>query len=93
MIPIIISSDKMVMSFSYRDQILWPVYITIGNLDVKIQQSQKWPRILLLGSIPTIYEQSKHANNKNKDLKAKIYHIALKTMLQCTYLSISSVGF
>ena len=37
--------------------------------------------ILLLGSIPIIYERSEDANNKNKDLKAKIYHIPLKTIL------------
>lgn len=38
-IYILISSNKMVMSFNYRDQIWWPVYIIIGNLDTKTQQS------------------------------------------------------
>ncbi len=75
----------MVMSLSHRDQTLWPVYITIGNLDAKTRRSLKRPRTLLLGSILIIYERSKDANNKDKDLKAKIYHMALKTMLQCTY--------
>ena len=83
----------MVMSFSHSNQTLWSVYITIENLDVKTRQSQKLPRMLFLSSIPIFYEQSEDANNKNKDLKAKIYHIALKSMLQRTYLSISFVGF
>ena len=80
-IPILISSDKTVMSLSHGDQTLWPVYITIGNLDAKTRRSQKRPGTLLLGSIPIIHERSEDANNKNKDLKAKIYHMALKTML------------
>ncbi len=40
-ILILISSDKTVMNLSHGDQTLWPVYITIGNLDAKIRQSQK----------------------------------------------------
>lgn len=39
-ISILHSSCKTVISFSYGDQTLWPIYITIGNLDSKIQQSQ-----------------------------------------------------
>lgn len=31
--------------------------------------------------ISIIYEQSEDTNNKNKDLKTKIYYIALKTIL------------
>ena len=92
-IPILISSDKMVISLSYKDQTLWPVYITIGNLDAKTRQSEKRLETLFLGSIPIVHKRSEDANNKNKDLKAKIYHIALKTILQCTYPSISFVGF
>ncbi len=80
----------MVMSFSHRDQTLWPVYITIGNLDAKTRRSQKRSGTLLLGSIPIIYERSEDANNQNKDLKAKIYHMTLKTMLQRTYPGLSS---
>ncbi len=78
------------MSRSHGDQTLWPVYIIIGNLDAKTQQSQKRPGTLLLGSIFIIHERSEDANNKNKDLKVKIYHMALKIMLQCTYLGLSS---
>ena len=81
------------MSLNYGDQTLWPVYITIGNLDAKTQRSQKRPGILLLGSIPIVHERSEDANNKDKDLKLKIYHMTLKTMLQRTYSSFPSVDF
>ena len=90
---IFISSDKTVMSFSHEDLTLWPVYITITNLDATTRQSQKRPGMLFFGSIPIVHERSEDANNKNKDLKTKIYHMALKTILQCTYPNIPSVGF
>lgn len=34
-----------------------------------------------------IYKWSKNANNKNKDLKTKIYYIALKIILKHIYPS------
>ena len=37
------------MSLSHEGQTLWPVYITIGNLDTKTWQSQKQPETLFLG--------------------------------------------
>ena len=80
-IPILILSNKMIMSLSHRDQTLWPVYITIGNLNAKTRRSQKRLKTLLLGSILIIHKWSKDANIKDKDLKAKIYHMALKTIL------------
>ena len=65
-IPILISSDKTVMSLSLGDQTLWLVYITIGNLDAKTWQSKKGPGTLLLGSILIIHERSEDANNKTR---------------------------
>ena len=61
---------------------IWPVYITIGNLDAKTHWSQNQLGTLLLASIPIVHEQSEDSNNKDKDLKAKIYYQALKTMLK-----------
>ena len=81
------------MSFDHGDQTLWLVYISIGNLDAKTRQSQKWPRILLLGSIPIIHERSEDVKNRDKDFKAKIYHMALKTILQYTYPSFLFIDF
>ena len=80
-IPILLSSDKTVMSLSHGDQTLWPVYITISNLDSKTRRSQTRPGTLLLGSIPIVHKRSEDGNNKDQDLKAKIYHLALTTML------------
>lgn len=80
-LPILLSSNKIIMSLNYRDHTLWLVYITIENLDLKTWYNQTWPDTLLLGFISIIYEWSKDKDNKNKDLKAKIYYFVLKTML------------
>ena len=80
-IPILLSSDKIVMSLSHRDQTLWPVYITIGNLDSKTRRIQTRLGTLLPGSISIVHERLEDRNNKDQDLKAKIYHLALTTML------------
>ena len=80
-IPILILIDKMVMSLSHGNQTLWLVYIIIGNLVAKTWQSQKRPGTLLLDFILIIHERSKAANNKDKNLKTTINHIALKTIL------------
>ncbi len=81
-IPILLASDKTVMSLNCGDQVLWPVYITTGNLEAKTCWSQNRPETLLLGLIPIVYERVEDSNNKNRYLKSKTYHLALKIMLE-----------
>ena len=64
-IPILLSNNKIVMSLSHGDQILWPVYIIIGNLDSKIWRNQTCLSTLLLGFIPIVHKYSKDGNNKD----------------------------
>ena len=45
--------------------------------------------MLFLSSILNVYERLEDANNKDINLKAKIYNKALKTMLQYTYPGLS----
>ena len=66
---------------------LLPVYITIGNLDIMTWRSQTRVGTLLLSSIFVIHKRSKDGKNKDKDLKIKIYHLALIIMLERKYLS------
>ena len=62
---------------------LWSVYITIGNLDLKTWYNQTQLGTLLFGLISIVYKWSKDKDNKDKDLKVKIYHLVLKIILQC----------
>ena len=71
------------MSLSHGDQVLWPVYVIIRNLNIKMRSSQNWLATLLLHSIPIVYEQAEDSKNKDRDLKTKTYHLALKTILEC----------
>ena len=73
------------MSLSHGDQILWPVYITIVNLDLKTWQSQIRQGTLLLGSISIVHKRLEDGNNKYQYLRVQIYHLALTTILQRKY--------
>lgn len=52
----------------------------IRNLDSKTQYCQTQPSTLFLSSISILQKKLKDKNNKNKDLKVKIYNFAIKTM-------------
>ena len=54
----------------------------MDNLDAKTHRSQNRPETLLLGSIPIVLKRAEDSNNKDRDLKAKTYHLALRTMLE-----------
>ncbi len=84
-IPILLASDKTVMTLSHGDHVLWPVYVTIGNLDAKMRRSQNWPWTLFLGSILIVHERAEDSNNKNRDFKSKAYYLALKIILERIY--------
>lgn len=56
------------MSLSHEDQVFRLVFITIGNLDAKMCQSQNQPSTLFLGLILIIYKQIRNLYNKDKDL-------------------------
>lgn len=68
------------MSLNHEDQVLWPVYYIICNLDAKTHQSQQHSGTLLLGSILIVHERVGNSNNKYKDLKLKVYYLAMKTI-------------
>ena len=70
------------MSLSHGDQVFWLVFITIDNLNIKMRSTQNWPNTSLLDFILIVHGQVEDPNNKDRDLKAQIYHLALETMLK-----------
>ncbi len=54
--PILLASDKTVISLSHGDQVLCPVYVTIGNLDAKTCRSHNRLGTLLLDCIPIVHK-------------------------------------
>ncbi len=60
----------------------WLVFVIISNIDIKTCQNQNWLDNLLLISIPIVHKQVEDSNNEDRDLKGKIYHLALETKLK-----------
>jgi hypothetical protein len=74
-IPILLASDKTMLSLHHGDQSVWPIYITIGNLDRKTRRNQTVPGSILLGFLPITSETADES-------KAHIYHVAMELILK-----------
>ena len=74
-IPVLLASDKTMLSLHHGDQSAWPIYITIGNLDRKTRRSQKVPGSVLLGFLPITSETV-------DDSKARVYHAVMELILK-----------
>ena len=38
-VPLLLGTDKTLLTMLHSDQLVWPIYLTIGNLDAKTQRS------------------------------------------------------
>jgi len=74
-IPILLASDKTMLSLHHGDQSAWPIYITIGNLNRKTRRKQTVPGSVLLGFLPITSETA-------NDSKARVYHAAMELILK-----------
>ena len=74
-IPILLASDKTMLSLHHGDQSVWPIYITIGNLDQKTRRNQTVPRSILLEFLPITSEIADES-------KAHVYHAAMELILK-----------
>jgi hypothetical protein len=74
-IPVLLASDKTMLSLHHGDQSAWPIYITIGNLDRKTRRKQTVPGSVLLGFLPITSETADES-------KARVYHAAMELILK-----------
>ncbi len=74
-IPVLLASDKTMLSLHHGDQSAWPIYITIGNLDRKTRHRQTVPGSVLLGFLPITSETAENS-------KARVYHAAMELILK-----------
>ena len=74
-IPILLASDKTMLSLHHGDQSAWPIYITIGNLDRNTRRKQTVPGSVLLGFLPITSETADES-------KARVYHAAMELILK-----------
>ena len=77
-VPILIATDKTQMTQHHGDQSLWPVYMTIGNLDRATRRSQTRPGLVLVGLIPIVKVGKEHRSY----LTAETYHWAMEKIFK-----------
>jgi hypothetical protein len=84
-VPVIISSDKTLMTHLRGDQSVWPLYITVGNLSRSARRKQTVPSTLLLGLLPISKEVTKQSDEKMAyQIKSDLYHQSMRTVLERT---------
>ena len=74
-IPILLATDKTMLSQHQGDESAWPIYVTIGNLDRATRRKQTVPGSVLLGFLPVTSETV-------DDSKARVYHAAMELILK-----------
>jgi hypothetical protein len=93
-VPIILSSDKTLMTKLQGDQTAWPVYITIGNINRGLRRQQTVPSILLLGFLPVIKAVTKNSDNEMAyKIKAQVFHRAMRTILQRKFCATKTLRY
>jgi hypothetical protein len=76
-IPVLLSTDKTIMTQHHGDEACWPVYMTIGNLNAATRRKQTVPGSVMLAQLPILKE-----NTNKDDIKAHAYHTAMEIILQ-----------
>ena len=79
-VPLLLSTDKTVLTQHHGDLSLWPVYLTIGNLDRTVRRSQTRPGVILLGLLPV----AKLGDDFGKEVRSELYHQCMETILKRT---------
>jgi hypothetical protein len=74
-VPILLATDKTMLTEHHGDESAWPVYLTIGNLDRETRRKQTVPGSMLLGFLPVTSEVV-------DDSKANVYHAAMELILK-----------
>ena len=82
-IPVILGTDKTLMTKLRGDVNAWPIYMTIGNFSRALRRKQNLLSKILLGFIP----ENKKTTTKDEDregtrrMKAMIYHATMRRIL------------
>jgi Plavaka transposase len=74
-VPILLATDKTMLTQHHGDESAWPIYLTIGNLDRATRRKQTVPGSVLLGFLPVTSEAA-------DDSKARVYHMAMEAILE-----------
>lgn len=79
-VPLLLDSDKTLMTAHGGDLSLWPVYVTIGNLSCAVRKSQTRPGFHLLGLIPMVKTGADSAVSSKVSME--LYHQSMRFLLE-----------
>ncbi len=82
-IPVLLATDKTVLTEHTGDMAQWPVYLTIGNLSHEIRRSRSRPGGIMVGLIP-IYK------GDSVEVKMEIYHQTMGMITKGMFKSLLS---
>jgi hypothetical protein len=81
-VPLLLASDKTMLTQHHGDKAAWPIYLTIGNLSNECRRTASKPALILIGFIPLA------SNGEDRGLKGELYHQALAIIMERRCLSI-----
>ncbi|TAQ90574.1 hypothetical protein B7494_g1099 [Chlorociboria aeruginascens] len=82
-VPIILATDKTLMTHLRGDRVAWPVYMTIGNLPRRIRRKQTLLATLLIGLLPISKDITKLSDLEMAYIiRSEIYHKAMEIILE-----------
>ena len=77
----IIGSDKTNLTQFSGDKFVWPVYITVGNINKAIHQKPLEDAVILLGYLP-VSKLDKILPSAKSALQHQLFHNCIKELLQ-----------
>ncbi|KAK2629474.1 hypothetical protein QTJ16_000294 [Diplocarpon rosae] len=83
LVPVIIATDKTIMTKLGGDRVVWPVYLQIGNHARRLRRQQQSPSTILLGLLPISQAISKSTDNElAASIKSELYHHCMSLIFQ-----------
>ncbi len=77
--PIVLASDKMTLSHMSGDKSVWPMYLTIGNIEKNIHCKPSMHTTVLLGYLPVT--KLKCFLEKHCSLEGyRLFHLCMKKL-------------
>jgi hypothetical protein len=81
-VPVILASDKTVLSTIGGNQQAYPVYLTIGNISKGIRRKSSKRATVLLGYLPVTSFDNEPDERDRERLKGELLHRAMEALLE-----------
>lgn len=79
--PVILASDKTNLSVLRGDQVAWPIYLTIGNIEKSLRRKQSAYATVLLGYLP-ISKGEAFTDASRSEALYRLFHRCMRAVLE-----------